>query len=217
MLAISKLLETHYYQDRFGMFIVYGESGIGKSVYVIKAFQEVGLDWKKHMFFRPEEFIQVVKDAYFKRKRIKALCVDDAGFGLFAWNWNKPFVRAFVQFINVARTVVANIILTTPNPCMVVKKLTTLDAYFVKVMRAKAPNDGAYARLAKGYKNIMMPSGMRRIRVLFEDYFNAWLPDDVYSEYYEYRYGYVYDTMSNMFNSLYKTGKTVTEYSSEDD
>jgi len=40
-----------------------------------------------------------------------------------------------VKFLNVARTVMSNIVLTAPNPSMLVKKITALDAIFIEVMR----------------------------------------------------------------------------------
>jgi len=200
-LAIAELMRANHYRDRFGFFIIYGESGIGKSIYAILALKEMGLDWKNHLFFRPDEFLARVRSAYDRREKIKALVVDDAGMGLFAYNWNKTFVKAFVRFVNVARTVVSNIVLTTPNPSMVVKKLLTLDAYYVKVVKngnAKEP----YRRMAKGYKNIMLPSGSRMVKLVFEDDFNAYLPDDEFYEYQEYRYGYVGDAIDEMMRGL---------------
>jgi len=72
-------------------------------------------------------------------------------FDLFAYDWNRPFVKAFVKFLNIARTVMSNIILTTLNPSMPVKKITALDAIFIEVMRGGSPSkDGIYRRLAKG-------------------------------------------------------------------
>ena len=40
-----------------------------------------------------------------------------------------------MKFLNIARTVMSNIILTTLNPSMPVKKITALDAIFIEVMR----------------------------------------------------------------------------------
>jgi len=200
-LAIAELMKANHYRDRFGFFIIYGESGVGKSVYSILALKELGLNWKRHLFFRPDEFLARVRSAYDRREKIKALVVDDAGLGLFAYNWNNKFVKAFVKFINVARTIVSNIILTTPNPSMVVKKLLTLDAYYVKVMKLGG-SDEPYRRLAKGYKNMMLPSGSRMVKLVFEDDFHAHLPDEEYYDYLEYRYGYAGDAISEMMRGL---------------
>jgi len=100
---------------------------------------------------------------------------------------NKPFVKAFVKFLNVAGTVLSNLILTTPNLQMLVKKITALDAIFVKVVRdGEASKNTPYLRRAKGYRNIMLSSGSKRVKLIYEDRFKAWLPDDEYREYLEY-------------------------------
>jgi len=203
MLVLSKMIEANHYRNQFGLFVVYGQQGIGKSVYTILALKELGLDWKKHLYFRPEEFLGRIRQAYYRQKKLKVLAIDDAGFGLFAYNWNKPFVKAFVKFLNVARTVMSNIILTTPNPSMLVKKITALDAMFIKVMRdGSVKKDGIYRRLAKGYRNIMLPSGSRMVKLVFEDRFKCYLPDDEYQEYLDYRYGYVGDSVDELFRTL---------------
>ena len=203
MLVLSKMIEANHYRNQFGLFVVYGQQGIGKSVYTILALKELGLDWRKYLYFRPEEFLGRIREAYYKQQKLKVLAIDDAGFGLFAYNWNKPFVKAFVKFLNVARTVMSNIILTTPNPSMLVKKITALDAMFIKVMRdGSVKKDGIYRRLAKGYRNIMLPSGSRMVKLVFEDRFKCYLPDDEYQEYLDYRYGYVGDSVDELFRTL---------------
>jgi len=202
-LVISRLMEANHYRNQFGLFIIYGQQGIGKSVYAILALKELGLDWRDHMFFRPEEFLARVKQAYYRREKLKALVIDDAGVGLFAYNWNKPFVKAFIKFLNTGRTIVSNVLLTTPNPSMLVKKVTASDAYFVKVVKDGTPERNTpYLRLAKGYRNIMLPSGSRIVKLVFEDRFKAYLPDSEFEEYQEYRYGYVGDVMDEMMRSL---------------
>ena len=59
--------------------------------------------------------------------------------------------------------------------------------------------DGIYRRLAKGYRNIMLPSGSRIVKLVFEDRFKCYLPDNEYQEYLEYRYVYVGDSVNELF------------------
>ena len=203
MLAISKIIEQNWYQDRFGIFVVYGESGIGKSVYALKSLMELGLDWKQHVFFKPEEFLNAITKAAYEQRRIKVLVVDDAGLHLYAHNWMNPWVKSFVQFLNVARTVLANLILTTPNPNMLVRKITQLDSYYIKITKHYADNEyGQYKREAKGYKNVMLPSGARRVKLKFIDYFDVRLPDDLYQDYIQYRYGYTLEAVDRLKQTL---------------
>ena len=47
---------------------------------------------------------------------------------------------------------------------MLVKKITALDAIFVKMVKdGEASKNAPYLRRAKGYRNIMLASGCRRI------------------------------------------------------
>ena len=150
-----------------------------------------------------EEFLAEIHRAYLTGQKLKVLCVDDAGYGLFAYNWHNLFVKSFVKFINVAGTIMSNLILTTPNPSMLVKKLTNLDAIFIKIIPdGSVKKQGLYRRLAKGYRNIMLPSGCKRVQLIFEDRFRCYLPDDEYQEYYEYRYSYVNDSVNELYNTL---------------
>ena len=44
MLILSKLIEASHYRNQFGLFVIYGQQGIGKSVYTILALKELGLE-----------------------------------------------------------------------------------------------------------------------------------------------------------------------------
>ena len=41
-LAIAEIMRRRYYQNKLGVYIIYGEMGIGKSVYSILALKELG-------------------------------------------------------------------------------------------------------------------------------------------------------------------------------
>ena len=204
-LAIAEIMRRRYYQNKLGVYIIYGEMGIGKSVYSILALKELGLDWRECLVFTPEEFLAKAREAYLRCERLKALVADDAGFWLTAYEWHDPWVKAFVKFVSVARPVVANIIMTTPAPQMLVRKLLTLDTFYVKVVRdGSLDKNGAYLRRAKGYKNIMLPSGQRRVKLIFEDRFRCLLPDEEYEEYQEYRRSYVGEGITELMRALQK-------------
>ena len=71
------------------------------------------------------------------------------------------------------------------------------------MVRDGTPGESSpYRRRAKGYRNIMLPSGCRRVKLIYEDVFKAWLPDDEYREYLEYRYGYVGDSIDELYKNL---------------
>lgn len=66
--------------------------------------------------------------------------------------------------------------------------------------------------MAKRYKNYILPSGKRIIRLSFEDYFNInSLKEETFREYNEYRYSYVKDGLENLFIELKHREKTMGE------
>jgi hypothetical protein len=209
MLVISRIMEQNYSSNKFGIFLVYGESGIGKSVYSILALREIGLNWKEHLFFRPNELLSKIDEIYSKHGRIKALVLDDASFSLSSYDWHDPFAKAFIKFISVARPVLANIILTTPSPKLLLKKLVSMDAWIIKIVY-DTDKEHKHRRIAKGYKNYLLPNGKRIIRLSFEDWFNInSLEREIFREYNEYRYSYVKDGLENLFIELKHREKAV--------
>lgn len=209
-LVISNLVESNYRSHRFRLFIVYGEMGVGKSTYCLLALEELGLNWKDHVFFRPKEFLEKITESYEKRERLKVLVLDDAGYHLSSYEWHDPFVKEFIKFISIPRPIISNIIITTPSPTLLVRKIRSMDAYVVKVV-SNSSKDHPYRRLAKGYKNTVLPNGYRYYRLVFEDEFrlNA-LDQNTRKEYEEYRYSYIGDALTRMALAL-RDKEEVTE------
>jgi len=208
-LVISNLIESNYQNHKFGLFLVYGAMGVGKSTYCLLAIKELGLNWKEHVFFRPKEFLEKITEAYKKHERLKVLVLDDAGYHLSSYEWHDPFVKEFVKFISIPRPVIANIIITTPSPTLLVKKIRTMDSYVVKII-SNSSKDHPHRRMAKGYKNVLLPNGFRYTRLIFEDEFslNA-LDETTRKEYDEYRYTYVGDALTRMTIALRDREKDV--------
>lgn len=130
---------------------------------------------KSLIVFTPQEYIRVLKMI----KHEKALLWDDAGYWLYAQDFNVPFVKQAVKYINVARTKLSALILNTPSISMLVKKIRTMDSIVVKIV--KANRDGYdRMRLAKGYRNAMHPTGRKYVTQIFEDSFSKYMPTDFY-------------------------------------
>jgi len=181
------------------------------SDFSILALQEVGLNWREHLFFRPNELLAKIDEIYSKHGRIKALVLDDASFSLSTYDWHDTFAKAFLKFISVARPVLANIILTTPSPKLLLKKLVSMDAWIIKIVY-DTDKEHKHRRTAKGYKNYLLPNGKRIIRLSFEDYFNInSLKEETFREYNEYRYSYVEDGLENLFIELKQKEKTMED------
>jgi hypothetical protein len=126
-------------------------------------------------------------------ERIPFLIWDDAGLWLFAMKWYDPFIVAFLQELNVIGTKVASLILTTPSPKFVLKKIREFpDSITVRIMHATHAEESpdVWQRVAVGYKHRYLPSGTSRVRKLFIDQFSAKMPDDFYAWYKPVRDGY---------------------------
>jgi len=84
-----------------------------------------------------------------------------------------------------------------------------MDAWIIKIVY-DTDKEHKHRRIAKGYKNYLLPNGKRIIRLSFEDYFNInSLKEEIFREYNEYRYSYVKDGLENLFIELKHREKTV--------
>jgi hypothetical protein len=185
-----------YYRDEFSLFMVYGPLGIGKSSYAIKVMAEVlgeknKPDYNKvkdYMVFHPQDFVEKCYKMAEQGQRDKAIIWDDAGLWLFALDFKNPFIQAIIKYLNVARTNWGAFILTTPTPSWIIYKLRSFpQSVTIKILKV---NDdmGRRQRLRVGraYRFWVMPDMKKTgVRVLYEDYFDAMLPDDVYHDWYQ--------------------------------
>ena len=202
MFVLTKKINDLYFDDEFQPVIVYGGTlGIGKSSYSFKATAEaygthiengevtVTPDWRKvkeYLTFPPWDFVDKCFKMIEQNRREKVLIWDDAGLWLNSMDWNHPFVKAVIKYLNVARTNWGCIIFTTPTPNMVVKRLRGFpDRITIKIIKTgsnkKNPNK---PRRAVAYRNWTSPdlkhTGVRKI---WEDDFSALMPDDFYDWY----------------------------------
>ncbi|MGP3705238.1 MAG: hypothetical protein ACKD6O_08120 [Candidatus Bathyarchaeota archaeon] len=211
MLTITHIINRMYRNNEFKIFVVYGPYGYGKTSYSIKCLAEVYgeyndkgelvkpcYDWnilRSHFVMHPKDFVEHIFRLNRNGGREKCLVCDDAGLWLFALDWNKPFVKEVAKYLNVARSNLAGLILTTPHPSMILKKIRGLpDAISVKIMRYGDQNRECtlHRRLAVGYLWWSAPDGRRcGVKTIFQDVFDCMLPDDVYKGYIEMRKQYI--------------------------
>jgi len=207
------MINTLYAQNEFKPFIVYGPLGIGKSSYAMKCVAEVyggidSLNWeavKTHLVFHPRDFVDYCTRMIEKGQRAKVLIWDDAGLWLNALEWNSSFIRAVTKYFNVARTNWAAIILTSPLPTYVTKKVRGLpDAITIKIIKTKNDLDAPQrCRCAKGYRFWIAPDMVKSgVREIFEDKFTAILPNTFYYWYLPVRDRYAKEAVSYMRKEL---------------
>jgi len=190
-----------YKQDEFIPYIVFGGLGYGKSSYAIQclalAYGEDGEpDWKavrKRIIFTPEEFLDAITKYSSKKDRDIALIWDDAGVWFYSLDYYTPLVKAVTKYLSVARTDLASIIFTSPNPRLMAKggrtmpntRLARIVKYSTEEYIDKDGKTKFYRyRKAVVYQSWESPDGKRSgVKTIYNDNFNATLPEEVYNWY----------------------------------
>ena len=181
--------------------ITKGERGYGKSIYNIKTmayvYRHLGCNeeeaWDKALeciIFTPDEFLK--KIAHNLRYNIisPVWCIDDATvhFSSYLYFINLYETSLLNATFDTIRTAVNAILLNCPDKHRLLSGLRNYDDYEVSIyMDIK----GGYERKAVGIKWYSLPSGDRKFRKEFEDYFSCYLPNDIYSRYMEKRTRYL--------------------------
>jgi len=190
---LAGMIKKWYYSDEFKPVIVYGQMRIGKSAYALKVAREVYGDWeivKDFIVFKPEEFLEKCMET---RHKEPLLIWDDAGLWLFAYDYMRnPLLPAIIKYLNVAGTQWASIIFTTPTTQMLVKRIRSLPhTITVKIIKNK-DECRKKLRIARGYVRWVSPDTKKHgVRKIFEDHYDAMLPQDFYDWYKPLRQKYV--------------------------
>ena len=200
----EKILEAWYPPEEFKLITTFGALGYGKSAFAFKVLVQLiqilydmteEESWelvKQFIVFHPEQFFQKIDEIEenLKFPRIPSLVWDDAGLWLYALDWNDPFVKAFGKYVNVCRTHLASLILTTPSPDMVFKKIRKFpQAFNVKIIKRSGGRGHLWHRLAipyLQYYNIVKGYRVMRCRYkrgIVEEPFNCRMPDKFYAWY----------------------------------
>jgi len=144
------------------------------------------------------------------KRREKMDIWDDMGLWLFVLDWFDPFVKATCKYLNVARTDWAFIFGNTPTPKMVAKRIQN----FPEVIRVKITKRGSNVknpgkpRLATAYHVWNTPDLKKTgVRKVFEDEYNAMMPDDFFSWYKPRRDHYATLAKQLMYKELVKLEK----------
>jgi len=196
-LALAQEIITWYINDEFKVVIIYGEQRMGKSVYALKVMGQV-MDYLKGLPLSPRLVdrcmgwtpIQVVDNLLSIKKKIPVYTWDDAGYWLWALDWNDPVLKAFMKYLNVIGTDMACLILTTPDPRWILKKITGQpSARTIKII--KTSQTSRWRRRAKGYQPYVLPDLTKtRVKSWLEDDFSCKCPQKVYEYYKPKRLGY---------------------------
>ena len=188
-----------YYFDGFSSQTIEGLQRRGKTAYACKSFANAFGEWefkpyphvtkpdfesvKNWLTFMPKEYLDVIMDV---DEKVRGCILDDAGLWLYALDWYDPFVKAVNKWLQVCGTRFGTVYLTTPNKSLISSKV--LDALpEMRVCRVEKNGIDSLRnrpRLAKVYERWDYPDGKKGgVKTLYEDKFNAMLPDDFYAWY----------------------------------
>lgn len=223
-LSLAEDIVRCFLKDDFMLVIIYGNLRMGKSAYALKVLGEVydylrgrplSIDLvKDYLGWHPVDVIDAWLDI---EKRIPMYIWDDAGYWLFALQWHDPLLISIQRYMNVIGTDMNTLILTTPDPTWILKKIVGMPgAIRIKVYKRDGGKSDApsklYARHARGYKPYRAPdlkkTGVNRY---LDDDFSCYIPDDVYAYYFPNRQHYAKMAKLEIRKTLMaqiKSGKT---------
>ena len=154
--ALSKKIMSN---DGFTGAIIYGKQRIGKSSYALQVGFDIYKNWEdvsKYTFFRLDDLISFLKNLTKTHGYIPYMIVDDAGVHLskHIYYSNRVDAQFLSNLFDVVGVAVKSIVFTTPDPGNILKAIRRYEFLRVKIIKHTD-----YRRLAKGYRNIMLPSG----------------------------------------------------------
>lgn len=188
--------------------VIYGMQRSGKTMYSLLVMYDLYRDWDKvlqNVFFTLDELIAAIRERGLKSSKggLRVICWDDAGVhgSKYLFFRSRQLTEYLQNLFDVVGLAVKAILITTPNPGNILKAIREYEFYRVKIHKLEGDN-----RIAVGYKSILLPSGMMRIRRVFEDYYNIRIPNDVYNEYLARRERYLEEAVENL-EQLLKRGR----------
>ncbi len=186
MFILAKMIKAAIRQDGFVGAIIYGNQGYGKSVYALKTAFQVYRDWDivfSNLVFRLEDLYDKLLSAITNRKPIQVLIWDDAGVHGNKYKWFDPkgqsLAKDMQMLIDVIRTGVKSLLITTPQPNELLRVFRGYDWYYIKITKMGDKNN----RQATLYRQSVMPNGNIIVRKIGIDRYNVRLPDEIYDWY----------------------------------
>jgi len=204
---LSELIEQR--SEMLGA-VIYGMQRSGKTMYSLLVMYDLYEDWDKvlsNIFFTLEDLISAIKERvltnFSASKQLKVICWDDAGVhgSKYLFFRSRQLAEYLQNLFDVIGLAVKAILITTPSPENLLKAVRGYEFLRVKIRKLDDSN-----RVAYGYKSILLPSGKMIVRKIFRDFYNIYIPNDVYKQYLEMREQYLEEAVENLEKFLQKKG-----------
>jgi len=179
-----------YQRDLLCWYAIYGLTRAGKSTYAItslvQAAEMLGIeaDWdyvSRRVVFDPKEILEYFKAVESTGYKDLAVIFDDAGVHLHSYKafTERKFVERLSSLLQVAGVYTSNIIITTPNPNLVLKVVREMDSMvFIRTVRV-----GEDTAVATIYRVRFYPPKLVAVKKLVREIFELKMPyHDLYRE-----------------------------------
>jgi hypothetical protein len=227
---LSSLIREAYSKNGVVVAYVYGNMGYGKTSYSFWVAYEVLKSWDRvldYTFFDLNEAIETMWRHIERGERLPIMVFDDAGLWLNRLTWWREEKVRFMKLFNLARTISAGIIFTTPseeiprqimNKCNYRVVVKPLEEGEVKVSESakltletarKFGVEAGGVAVARGYQLILLPSFFKLVKKEFLDYYPLWYP--IFREYTRLRLQYVKHKLRELREAQSKSREKLLE------
>jgi hypothetical protein len=213
---LSSLIKEAYGNNGVVIAYVYGPMGYGKTSYALWTAYEVLGDWDKvlkYTFFDLDDAINIMWRHVKKNERIPIMILDDAGFFLNRLTWWERDKVEFMELLNLARSIAAGIIFTSPSheiPRQILSKtnyrvsvrplepheVMKSDAAIEVLKLTKTLGLSEYVAMAKGYQLVVLPSFSKLVKKEYIDYYPLHYP--VFEKYTKLRMAHIREKLKEL-------------------
>jgi hypothetical protein len=207
-ITTKNILRAWNRHEFYGL-IIYGPQGIGKSSYMLQVMYQVYGDWDRvfqNLIFSLDDLVDLIKRTRESRWRMKLIGWDDAGVHghKYVYFRRRDAAALISAWLDVARTKVAGLLITTVNPRTLLKPMReSLGIRYGKVTKTNSD----YGRAVVVYDQLLMPTDVKFLKKNYVDYFNVRLPDKVYERYMMLREQFYWDVEARLLELVDKSMK----------
>lgn len=219
MLDGTKRINELYDNDEAEIFIINGKNGYGKTTYAHRLMSEVyskdGIhgNWDISIFenrvgYQPKRVIEK-----WKSKRIRDHCFhwDDAGYHLYALDYQDPFVKDVGKYLQIARTKFGCLMFSCIDKGDIISKIRNFrSAIIIDITKDGNDRLHPYRRKATAWhywKDRLDKVGTEND---WEEHFNCHVPNKFYEWYKPLREQYAKRAEKEMYNKL--KNRKITKY-----
>jgi len=214
-LILGNYILTRCKTNGFLSAITKAERGYGKSMYNLKVMAYVYYHllncseeeaWEQaldSMVFTPDQLLNKLRNNIENDKISSVICIDDATvhFSSMLYFVNLYETTLLSAMFDTIRTAAHSLLINCPNKRRLLSSLRNYDDYEVTLYKDKSGDK--YQRKAVCVKWFSLPSGDRKFRKMYEDYFSCYVPNDIYNRYMVMRKMYL-KQISNQLEEMRK-------------